>query len=157
MSLLLTVVPKPSVDDRNFCPDTRSHYFVYTFLGVKFTLGRNLRKQTNLTFPAITRNLQFLLDHPEDLLWSHSFSFLLAGAWGPICPKSTWQENLSLALELVENELTASQWPNLIQVGKHFKCSLYACTRSTQIIPGLKNSSEVSLIIKSIMWTGQEV
>lgn len=79
-------------------------------------------------FHAGTRNLELLLGGPEDPLWSYSSSILLVGAWSPICPTSTWQENLSPALKSGENELTASQWPNisLIQISKHFELLLYA-------------------------------
>lgn len=79
-------------------------------------------------FHAGTRNLELFLGGPEDPLWSYSSSILLVGAWSPISPTSTWQENLSPALKSGENELTASQWPNisLIQISKHFELLLYA-------------------------------
>lgn len=60
-SLLATVVaPKHLAYEWNFCLDTCSHYFVYTFLGVKFIVGRGFCKQKYLPLPTVTSDLELL-------------------------------------------------------------------------------------------------
>lgn len=52
----------PLADELNFCPGSNicSHYFVYTFLAVKFTVVKFTVEQMNLPFHTVTSNLELL-------------------------------------------------------------------------------------------------
>lgn len=137
----------PLADELNFCPGSNicSHYFVYTFLAVKFTVVKFTVEQMNLPFHTVTSNLE--------LLWT------ILSTLTRVIFLFYWLEPRVLFVvspldrKTCHHHLGGRKWRyNLPVAQQQFNSSpqafwtlplCLACARNAEIAPGPKNSSVV--------------